>query len=790
MSQTREPESENGNAAQIDKPVEDGAGDQQHSNREAPKAMPESLESKKSVGSLKSLIAKKPSASHGDNDAPESEEPEINKKVAAPPDPQPVQPDPAASSWNLEAAPPKITNQFDDLEEDEFALEPADFGETNEFDDDDSESSTAPSQAVANVNWWETPNEANEVPWVPAESASISADLEPEGKAGDEARDEQLRGLFSEDGTPPQTNAAGIITHSQLATVDEKGAQAAGFTSTAETESFKGTALIGQTLADTYQVMDIQGEGQQCMVYVSMSLKTDEIVAVKALKSDNLQLRQRFKAAVMLQGKLKHENIVKSLAYVETSAGKPFFLQEFVEGVSLEDILLSVERIDDEKTIASILLQLCAALECAHNQGVVHGRLTAKQIILIDSDGLINVKVTDFAIADLKNIDLVSPRGAYDKKYLSPERLSGGVPSAQADIYSLATIAFRIACGRYPYELQSSKGLPGTAPVALSGVRPDLLCVHQLEHVLHEALDANPERRTDSIAHFKEGILSWFDAAQKAQIEGVQGQVVLEPDAEPQIEQPILPITEEEPLVTVSNDAADEITEKPPRRNQNIRATISQMSAHKMAEDVQSTASSDSDSAQEGASKIKKRLQKRRKRKMIRSTSDKLMELRHHLFDQEQTLVVQFTAAAAGSSPRRSPVSTMARLVALIVVCLVVGIFSSTYIFTHHDELEQFWINASRQLSMLLPGAKHQDLLVDGAGNTNKGPKRPIPVVKKKAAKATSSLPAKPMIVSPPASSTQYSPQASPSFGVTNNWRPTNGTSNKRRIEYREFKPR
>lgn len=638
--------------------------------------------------------------------------------------------------------------------------------------------------------------------WVPTDAAALSEPPSQPNVIEEASKSEQLKSLFSSSNIamPEALSAAKPLAGSDIKTsaIQQSQKEKAKLD-----QPIDRVALVGQSIADIYQVMDILGDGELTTVYVAMDLTSDDLVAVKTPRHHEQQLRERFKAAIMQHGRLKHENIIKSLAYIETSGGQPFYVMEHIEGVCLEEILQSVGFIEEEETIASILLQISSALEHAHQVFVNHGRLTPKDIFLIDKDGAITVKVTDFGIADLNDLNLLLPatkaQAAFDTPYLSPERLGGQPASVLSDIYALGILTYRITTGRFPFhEAHGQPHGPEDSPDALSALRPDIKTVRLLDELLKEMLDLNPEWRMDSLSQFKEGVQGWINAARLSK-SGVHPSLAADEGSIP----PVTPSQSAEGSITDGGARTDTtsdvgaITRKLKRTGQNLSATINRISALKIPEDEQLTVS------HEPEKPVKKKYKKPagRRRNALKSTSAKLMSLRKHIFDEEQTLVVQFTAAAAGGRQRRSPVSTMARVVGAIIICGVLGIVSSTYIFSHYNELGEMWMSASRQLSMLLPRARRpgelteEELERQRIAEGTRANKKTVKKQKNGAPAVAGAVAANPgSMAARFKQAPQYSPNESPSFGVTNNWRPLGGSrnpnSNKRRIEYREWKPR
>jgi serine/threonine protein kinase len=544
--------------------------------------------------------------------------------------------------------------------------------------------------------------------------------------------------------------------------------------------------LIGQTLFDNYAVMDLIGEGSFCYVYTAMQLDADNdaIVAVKTPKVVSPQVKERYQQAVVKQGKLKHPHIIRSLQYLESPDGQPFYIMENKQGVNLEEILQSVEKLDDEDAIALILSQTASALEYAHSHGVTHDRLTPHNILLIDENEQLQVKVTDFQIAAVADItgDTTSKERALC--YLSPETLRGELSTPQSDVYSLAAIAFRMVTGKLPFD-GKARADAEQLPEPLARYSPDLKQVHMLNQLVQESLDAEPSFRLDTIASFKEAVQEWIQtvhadlSAEPEYYTTEMSRPDLEPSApdfsppapEPQPfaqasappppahrqEEPIPPVSPATPLVVPADELNNLVHDVAPQQRRRIR-----------------------------------RAQTRTGAQSIRSTIKELVELKKKQTAQEQTVVMKFTeqVAAQSSGPRRSPLATMTRLIAFIVICGGVTIGCITYILTNPNQVREIYLQSARQLSMLLPGKAQEPEEIA----IQEGPKIVKEAVvappKKAKLKPTEIHATPPQWAIPRMPGQTNNTSESPSFGVTNNSTATKRRPSRVRIEYRDFEDR
>ncbi len=516
-------------------------------------------------------------------------------------------------------------------------------------------------------------------------------------------------------------------------------------------EPLQKQSLLGEMIANDFVIMDLIGEGAISVVYVAMEVASDTPVAIKTIKQGDDEMRERFKEAALQQGKLNHANIAAPLSYIESSNGRPFIVTEHINGVALEEILSSVNFIESEDTIASILFQLCDALEHAHHQSVAHGCLTPREVFMMEEDGKIEVKITDFAVASLKPL---SAEGG-DSPYLSPERKAGGPPTVLSDVYALAVIAYRLICGKFPF---SEKSSAESAPHSVAVLRPDLSCAHQINQLLSEAMEANPEWRLDSIRSFKEGLVDWLDGVHREHIatgthrhlgpeffmppgpaaadQALVNQPPSAPDTSVRVDSGAQP---QEASAAPSASEAEEkarLREMRAQRNQNITSTIHNLQSHKISgsydlyvPDETDTGSHEIPSGTTAPQPVKKRKRgpKSRRKHGINKTFNRLTALKVNMRDQEQTLVVKFTDAAASGNQRRSPIATVGRMVALVVVVSAITC-SGMYVWIfHQDKVKELFTNASVQMMSLFSHDAQNELAAGDGLNTNTAAPPPGP---------------------------------------------------------------
>ncbi len=266
------------------------------------------------------------------------------------------------------------------------------------------------------------------------------------------------------------------------------------------------TELIGKTLGH-YRIVEVVGQGGMATVYKAVDLRDEKIAAVKVMLpylSRDEGLKKRFRQEAKMLSRLKHPNIVPILDYGEEN-GHLYYVLPYLPLGSLTDRLTNGPMAIEET--AQIISQAAAALQHAHDEGVVH-RDVKPSNILLDEHGTAQLSDFGFAYWSEATLDLTGSGLVGTPGYMSPEQCLGEGITELSDQYSLGVVLYRLVVGRIPFE--------GETPLAIAlkhinePLPPPREVNHgvpvPLENVLTTVLDKNPKNRYGSIAIFNEAL--------------------------------------------------------------------------------------------------------------------------------------------------------------------------------------------------------------------------------------------------------------------------------------------
>lgn len=208
-----------------------------------------------------------------------------------------------------------------------------------------------------------------------------------------------------------------------------------------------------------YRVVERLGSGGMGAVYKAE--RDDDqyraAVAIKFMRADSAALAEwRFRAERQILAGLDHRNIARLLDGGTIDGAAPYVVMELVQGEPIDRYCDARQLNVDERV--QLFLQVCAAVQYAHQRLIVHRDLKPSNIF-VTADG--TVKLLDFGIAKLLHPDAIEGAEARDEtatalrvmtlEYASPEQISGATITTASDIYSLGVLLYRLLAGQSPY---------------------------------------------------------------------------------------------------------------------------------------------------------------------------------------------------------------------------------------------------------------------------------------------------------------------------------------------------
>jgi serine/threonine protein kinase/WD40 repeat protein len=211
-----------------------------------------------------------------------------------------------------------------------------------------------------------------------------------------------------------------------------------------------------------YKLLQQIGEGGCGVVYMAEQEEpVRRRVALKIIKlgMDTKQVIARFEAERQALALMDHQNIAKVLDAGATDNGRPYFVMELVRGLKITEYC-------DERNLTTrerlqVFIQVCQAIQDAHQKGIIHRDIKPSNILVTVNDGVAVPKVIDFGIAKATQGRLTDQTlfTAFEQfigtpAYMSPEQadLTSLDIDTRSDIYSLGVLLYELLTGRTPFD--------------------------------------------------------------------------------------------------------------------------------------------------------------------------------------------------------------------------------------------------------------------------------------------------------------------------------------------------
>jgi non-specific serine/threonine protein kinase len=260
--------------------------------------------------------------------------------------------------------------------------------------------------------------------------------------------------------------------------------------------------LLGRLIDGKYRIEALMGGGGQGAVYRATHVHLRRPAAIKVVRGAFVAdpaVAERFKREALAVAHLKHPYIVTVHDFGVAQDIGAYLVMEYLEGHSLCDEIRQGTRIPLGQAL-ELMRQICAGVQAAHENGVIHRDLKPDNIFLeARADHAFAVKILDFGIAELwgsaggQAHDLAgegAPRPGDTRHvfgtpaYMSPEQCLGEPLDARTDVYSLGCVFYEMITGRPPFMFT------GTTALDVKHLRATPQPPSALEPSVPEALDA------------------------------------------------------------------------------------------------------------------------------------------------------------------------------------------------------------------------------------------------------------------------------------------------------------
>lgn len=240
-------------------------------------------------------------------------------------------------------------------------------------------------------------------------------------------------------------------------------------------------------LLPQYEFQKLAAFGGMGAVYKAMQASLERPVAVKILPpafGEDPAFAERFKIEARAMAKLNHTNVVAVYDFGITRAGHFYLVMEWVQGHTLHELIQ--KGAVPVKKVASLMMQLCDALQFAHSHQILHRDIKPGNLMVNDEERL---KVADFGLArPITGEAEENPLGTPD--YAAPEITSNGAVDQRADIFAAGVVLYELLTGRVPGKTRRS--VTEFSPVS-----------KRWDDIIARATDPDPSKRYPDALEFR-----------------------------------------------------------------------------------------------------------------------------------------------------------------------------------------------------------------------------------------------------------------------------------------------
>ena len=297
--------------------------------------------------------------------------------------------------------------------------------------------------------------------------------------------------------------------------------------STEETDEKLIQTLVGRQIG-RYKIVSIIAMGGMGVVCEALQDQPERVVAIKLLRQGlpTADAVARFRREAQLLGRLRHENIsqiYEAGTDLRDGVETPYLAIEMLHGARDLIEFAEVNQLTRQQRIL-LFLDVCAALEHGHRQGVIHRDLKPSNI-LVDRDG--QVKVIDFGVAKLLKMEEGEPHeGSLSEPmtlplgtphYMSPEQFTdmSDQLDTRTDVYSLGVVLYRLLTGVLPHDDESGSHYELSQAIveqdAPAPSKIDGTLGGDLETIILASLARDREQRYRSVESFASDLRRFLD---------------------------------------------------------------------------------------------------------------------------------------------------------------------------------------------------------------------------------------------------------------------------------------
>jgi len=288
----------------------------------------------------------------------------------------------------------------------------------------------------------------------------------------------------------------------------------------------------------SYRLLGEVGRGGMGTVYRAEHMRLKEERALKIMSAEcarDPEFADRFKAEAAITRQLRHPNIVRVEDAGQTADGLLYLAMEFVHGQNLAAIIRKEGHLTPIRALG-VAVQVCSALELAHDRGIVHRDIKPDNLLVTRTRDNETIRVVDFGIAKVRDGAPIKTDGSETRvgvfmgapHYCSPEQAegkSGFQLDGRSDLYSLGVVIYEMVTGNPPFSAENQTGLLiqqiQTVPTPPSLRKPDLDIPGIIDSIVMKALQKDVSARFQSAGEMQAALKAAITQLQPRNVEPI-----------------------------------------------------------------------------------------------------------------------------------------------------------------------------------------------------------------------------------------------------------------------------
>lgn len=256
------------------------------------------------------------------------------------------------------------------------------------------------------------------------------------------------------------------------------------------------------------------------VVFEAEDILLKKKVAIKTIKKGLFSAEHivRFQREATVLANLNHPNLVPVYVFGLTEDNEPYMVMNYEKGRSLSEIIEGRGRFPLYKSL-NIFIQICDAMQHAHEQNVLHRDLKPGNVIVRDTENESpSIVVIDFGLAMIASgnaLDSITRTGALvgTPNCMSPEQIRGLELDRRSDVYAMGCLMFETISGKPPFTASSTLELLSTkltqVPPSFASIDPELDLPSGISEIVSKALAASPNDRYQSMFDLKMDLIAF-----------------------------------------------------------------------------------------------------------------------------------------------------------------------------------------------------------------------------------------------------------------------------------------